>query len=101
MGHTPSKLLFKIIIAYVHLNFNNLSASSNIIYAPFSCIFYLTFSCLYCFCNRGVRLFLYEQAIDKAKTEYKKYQARTLSEVEQAYLDCIDELNKKTGNNHK
>lgn len=43
----------------------------------------------------------HEQAIDKAKTEYKKYQARTLSEVEQAYLDCIDELNKKTGNNHK
>lgn len=43
----------------------------------------------------------HEQAIDKAKSEYKKYQARTLSEVEQAYLDCIDELNKKTGNNHK
>ena len=45
--------------------------------------------------------FLYEQAIDKAKAEYKKYQARTLSEVEQAYLDCIDELNQKAKNDKK
>ena len=37
----------------------------------------------------------HEQAIGKAKSEYKKYQARTLSEVEQAYFDCIDELNKR------
>lgn len=38
----------------------------------------------------------HEQAIDKAKDEYKKYQARTLSDVEQAYLDCIEELSTKT-----
>ncbi len=38
----------------------------------------------------------YDQAIDKAKDEYKKYQARTLSDVEQAYLDCIEELFTKT-----
>lgn len=38
----------------------------------------------------------HEQAIDKAKNEYKKYQARTLSDVEQAYLDCIEELATKT-----
>lgn len=38
----------------------------------------------------------HEQAIDKAKDEYKKYQARTLSDVEQAYLDCIEELATKT-----
>ncbi len=38
----------------------------------------------------------HEQAIDKAKDEYKKYQARTLSDVEQAYLDCIEELTAKT-----
>lgn len=37
----------------------------------------------------------HEQAVDKARTEYKKYQARTLSDVETAYLDCIDELSKK------
>ncbi len=43
----------------------------------------------------------HEQAIDKAKDEYKKYQARTLSDVEQAYLDCISELNQKTENNKK
>lgn len=40
----------------------------------------------------------HEQAIDKAKNEYKKYQARTLSGVEQAYLDCIEELATKTKN---
>ena len=43
----------------------------------------------------------HEQAIDKAKSEYKKYQARTLSEVEQAYLDCINELNQKAENDKK
>ncbi len=45
---------------------------------------------------QGVGSVSHEQAIDKAKNEYKKYQARTLSDVEQAYLDCIDELSKKT-----
>lgn len=45
---------------------------------------------------QGAGSISHEQAIDKAKDEYKKYQARTLSEVEQAYLDCIDELSKKT-----
>lgn len=43
----------------------------------------------------------HEQAMDKAKSEYKKYQARTLSEVEQAYLDCINELNQKAENDKK
>ncbi len=38
----------------------------------------------------------HEQAIDKAKVEYKKYQARTLSDVEQAYIDYIEELSTKT-----
>ncbi len=38
----------------------------------------------------------HEHAMDKAKDEYKKYQARTLSDVEQAYLDCIEELATKT-----
>ena len=37
-----------------------------------------------------------EQAIDKAKDEYKKYQAKTLSAVEKAYLACIDALAQKT-----
>ncbi len=43
----------------------------------------------------------HEQAMDKAKSEYKKYQARTLSDVEREYLDCIDELNRKTENDKK
>jgi hypothetical protein len=31
----------------------------------------------------------HEQAIDKATTEYKKYQQKTLSEVEKSFLDTI------------
>ncbi len=46
----------------------------------------------------GAGTVTHEQAIDKAKVEYKKYQARTLSYVEKAYLDCIDELSTKTKN---
>lgn len=49
----------------------------------------------------GVGTVSHEPAMDKAKSEYKKYQARTLSEVEQAYLDCISELNQKTENDKK
>ena len=39
----------------------------------------------------------HKQAIDKAATEYKKYKARTLSEVERDYLDAIQLLEQKTG----
>ena len=35
------------------------------------------------------------QAKEKAKTEYKKYKAKTLSEVEQEYLQTIADLEKK------
>ncbi len=45
---------------------------------------------------QGAGSVTHEQAIEKAKGEYKKYQARTLSDVEQAYLDCIEELSTKT-----
>lgn len=38
----------------------------------------------------------HEQAIDKAKTEYKKYQQKTLSDVEKAYLDSIASISEKT-----
>ena len=37
-----------------------------------------------------------KQAIDKATGEYRKYKARTLSEVEQDYLDSIKLLQQKT-----
>lgn len=43
----------------------------------------------------------HDEAVEKAKGEYKKYQAKTLSEVEQAYLDCINELNDKTKKDKK
>ena len=37
----------------------------------------------------------HKQAIEKVKTEYKKYQVKTLSPVEKAYLDTIKNINKK------
>jgi len=39
----------------------------------------------------------HKQAVEKATDEYKKYQQRTLSDVEKAYLDTIRLLEKKTG----
>ena len=36
------------------------------------------------------------QAMEKAETEYKKYKAKTLSDVENDFLDGIEELSKKT-----
>jgi hypothetical protein len=37
----------------------------------------------------------HQQAMDKAKVEYRKYQVKTISPVEQAYLDTIKALQKK------
>jgi hypothetical protein len=37
----------------------------------------------------------HEQAVNKATTEYKKYQQKTLSEVEKDYLETINTLNKQ------
>ena len=37
----------------------------------------------------------HEQALDKAKAEYQKFQAKTLSPVEQAYLENIKAMQKK------
>lgn len=37
----------------------------------------------------------HSRAVDKATTEYRKYQARTLSPVEQAYLDTIQSIQGK------
>ena len=37
----------------------------------------------------------HEQALDKARTEYQKFQAKTLSPVEQAYLENIKAMQKK------
>jgi hypothetical protein len=35
------------------------------------------------------------QAVEKAKAEYHKYQAKTIAPVEQAYLDSIKTLEKE------
>ena len=37
----------------------------------------------------------HDQAIDKAEKEYKKYQAKTISPVEEAYIDSVKEIQKK------
>ncbi|MFH1089449.1 MAG: virulence RhuM family protein [Candidatus Uhrbacteria bacterium] len=41
----------------------------------------------------------HEKAIEKAENEYKKYQTKTLSPVEGAYLESIKALEKKVKNN--
>ena len=38
----------------------------------------------------------HKQAVDKATSEYRKYKARTLSDVEKDYLDSIKILEHKT-----
>jgi hypothetical protein len=43
----------------------------------------------------------HEQALEKAKEEYKKYQVKTLSPVEQHYLETIKAVQKKIGNKNK
>ncbi|MFA4815128.1 MAG: virulence RhuM family protein [Candidatus Gracilibacteria bacterium] len=43
----------------------------------------------------------HEQALEKAKTEYKKFQAKTLSSAERNYLENIKTLQKKVEKNGK
>lgn len=43
----------------------------------------------------------HQQAMDKARDEYRKFQVRELSPVERAYLDTIKALNAKTKNRGK
>ena len=40
----------------------------------------------------------HEQAVEKALAEYRKYQVKTLSPVEKAYLETIKSVQKKIGN---
>jgi hypothetical protein len=48
---------------------------------------------------QGTGLISHEQAVNKAENEYKKYQAKTLSEVEKAYLETIKNVQKIVDNN--
>ena len=43
----------------------------------------------------------HSRAMSKAESEYRKYELRTLSPVEQAYLDTIKQLNKEAKKNSK
>jgi hypothetical protein len=43
----------------------------------------------------------HEQAVEKALLEYRKYQEKTLSPVEQAYLETIKNTEKKVGKTKK
>lgn len=43
----------------------------------------------------------HRQAMEKAEAEYRKYQVRNLSPVEQAYIETIKSLNAKAKNNNK
>ncbi len=45
---------------------------------------------------QGTGKISHEQAIDKATIEYKKYQQKTLSEVEINYLESLKTLKEKT-----
>jgi hypothetical protein len=44
---------------------------------------------------QGAGTISHEQALCKAENEYKKYQAKTLSEVEKAYLESIKDIQEK------
>ena len=46
----------------------------------------------------GAGVISHQQAIDKAKAEYRKYQEITLTPVEKAYLDSIKELSHEANN---
>jgi hypothetical protein len=50
---------------------------------------------------RHAGLVSHEQAVEKALSEYRKYQVKTLSPVEQAYLENVRSLQKKIGNQTK
>lgn len=43
----------------------------------------------------------HSRAISKVESEYRKYEQRTLSPVEQAYLDTIKQLNKEAKNKNR
>jgi hypothetical protein len=50
---------------------------------------------------KNAGLVSHEQAVEKALAEYKKYQVKTLSPVEQAYLETIKNTEKKIGKQRK
>jgi len=49
----------------------------------------------------GAGTISHDKAIEKARTEYKKYQVKTLSPVEQEYLNTLKEISNKIENKDK
>jgi hypothetical protein len=49
---------------------------------------------------QGTGAISHEKAIDKATAEYKKYQQKTLSEVEKNYLETLKLLKDKSKENN-
>jgi len=47
---------------------------------------------------QGAGTISHEEAVEKATTEYKKYQQKTLSEAEKNYLENLKAIEKKTKN---
>ena len=43
----------------------------------------------------------HNQAIEKAKTEYKKYQVKTISPVEKEYIESLKRLNSMVNDKEK
>ena len=44
---------------------------------------------------QGAGTISHEKAVEKATTEYKKYQQKTLSEVEKSYLENLKAIERK------
>ena len=49
----------------------------------------------------GAGMISHDKAIEKARTEYKKYQVKTISPVEQEYLNTLKEISNKIENKDK
>ena len=49
----------------------------------------------------GVGSISHNQAITKAKSEYRKYQVKTISPVEEEYLKSLKEINSKVAKKDK
>ena len=49
----------------------------------------------------GAGIISYDKVMEKARTEYKKYQVKIISPVERECLDTIKQLNNKIKKNNK
>ena len=117
MGLTTFKgdipILSEVVIAKNYLNEEELKVLSNLVsgYFDFAEIQAIRHNPMYMedyikqldtiLSSTGEKLLIgagtvsHEQAIEKAKSEYKKYQVKTISPVEREYLNVLKEINSK------